>query len=94
MVFLSVTAAEASLTFSGYLFLAFGQMTVVPSSDKISIWAVSSFQGYPVTRIYFMSVKKMEFNHTDEKFVKALYLQSSFLSLEKTHNKGNYVKEE
>ena len=54
----SVTAAEAQLTFSGYLFFEFGQMTVVPSSDKISIFALSSFLGDPVTRIYFMSVKK------------------------------------
>ena len=91
----SVTAAEAQLTFSGYLFFEFGQMTVVPSSDMISIWAVSSSLGLPVTRIYFMSVKKrMVFIHTDEKVVKALFLQSSFLGLEKTHNKGNYVKEE
>ena len=70
----SVTAPEALETFSGYLFLAFGHMTVRPSSNKISIWAVSSFSGYPVTRIYFMSVKKMEFNHTDEKVVKAFFL--------------------
>ena len=58
MVVPSVTAAEALLRVSGYLFLAFGQMTVVPSSEMISIWAVSSVLGYPVTRTYFMSVKK------------------------------------
>ena len=85
MVVPSVIAPEAPLTISGYLFLAFGQMTVVPSSDKISIWAVSSLLGDPVTRIYFMSVKKrrMEFNHTDEKAVKALFLQRIFLCLKK-----------
>ena len=55
-------------------------MTVVPSSEMISIWAVSSVLGCPVTRMYFMSViKRMEFNHTDEKLVKALFLQRGFL---------------
>ena len=54
----SVTAAEAELRILGYLSFGFWQITVVPSSEMISILAVSSFLGNPVTRTYFMSVKK------------------------------------
>ena len=92
MVVPSVTVAEAVLRVSWYLFFGFWQMTVVPSSEMISIWAVSSFLGDPVTRTYFMSVKKKEFNHTDEKVVKALFLQRCFLGLEKNTIKENHVK--